>query len=173
LTALNTLRTLVANGLSENEEIIDIATDYFKIYSMGDAKNFAKAGKLKHMVYLIEKRLRKKVDEFQANPQQKFKLPHHTLIAKDKDVSQPEIRLFYKLSCHMAAGMTSDVLHHYYSGGSYSDLKSILDIHYRHPIHFLNNNLITKNKLSQIVNDLYGKRWWLYADDSQNEVITS
>lgn len=151
---------------------IDMVKDYTKLVNSSEAKNYAKAGQLNYLIHVIESRLYKKLNDFQNDDQTLFQLPHHTLLAKDTDVCNPECRLAFKMACFFATEMTSDILHHYFSGQDYSTLKDELEKYYRHPVEILNDKYIYNGKLSSTVDALYGKRWWLHANESENRIIS-
>lgn len=151
---------------------IDTVLDYIKLLDKKETENFIKRGQVEYLIHTIEKRLHAKLTKFESQPELRFCLPHHTLLAKDTDTSHPECRLAYKLACFMATSVTSDVLYHYFSGGEHKELMDLLQLYYRHPVYLLNDPTATNSgDLKRVIDALYGKRWWLYADEKKNRLV--
>jgi hypothetical protein len=92
-------------------------------------------------------------------------LPHHTLLAKDQDVSQPESRLAFKLACRMAVDLTALVLEQYLLGSGIEEVARILQRCIVHPSVLLSETKAT-TVLQSDVPRLYGERWWMYRGES-------
>ncbi len=156
----------------KDHQTIDTVLDYIKVLETKEAENYIKRGQVDYIVHTIEKRFRTKLAEFETQPGRKFCLPHHTLLAKDTDTYHPECRLAYKLACFMATSVTSDILCHYFSGGEHDELPALLRRYYRHPVYLLHDSAaIEPGDLNRVIDALYGKRWWLYADEKKNRLV--
>lgn len=89
-------------------------------------------------------------------------LPHHTLLAKDHDVSQPEQRLFYKIACCLATDVSREILVHYFRGDPWEAAEATLKSYYQHPARYLEQPGM-ESRVTQWVEQLYGVRWYQYA----------
>lgn len=120
-------------------------------------KRYATVGRILCLEHVIERDLREQIRDA-GRP----KLPHHTLLAKDRDVSHPEVRLAYKLACLLATEVTTELLYHYAVGSSLDAVESLLHRYFRHPADYLEEPSI-RAALRERTDRLYGGRWWLAA----------
>jgi hypothetical protein len=143
-------------------DTIDEAKKLLLVTDSKEAKDYAKAGRIMYLLHNIEEMLRE-----QLTKGWKPQLPHHTLLTKDHDESQPEVRLAFKLACSFAVDVTTDILCEYFRGGDLDAVNGILSQVYQHPREFLKNDRFTE-RLNEAVIQLYGKRWWQWADNNDN-----
>jgi hypothetical protein len=123
------------------------------------ARDFEKAGRVLYLERVIEKQLLDKLErDRKANGARV--LPHHTLLAKDQDVGQPECRLVFKLACLMAVDMTEEVLQLYLSGGDFKAMEELLRRRIAHPVTILGDYPKIGKALRNVVPRIYGERWW-------------
>jgi Heterokaryon incompatibility protein Het-C len=149
----------------EARAAIDEVKDLAQVADMKESDRHAKAGRIAYLEGVIVQKLRHDL-EMAKGPV----LPHHTLLAKDKDVSHPEVRLAYKLACHLATEVTAELLYHYALGSPASALDEVLTRYYRHPELYLSDDGAPQ-RLRAITDRLYGERWWIAAQDDQIKVL--
>ncbi|MBU1412683.1 hypothetical protein KKC22_14320, partial [Myxococcota bacterium] len=94
---------------SETEQAINQVQSLLLAANDVQAKDYAKAGRIMYLEHVISKRLEEKLRNDRQVPGCKV-LPHHTLLAKDQDVSHPECRLGFKLASLLAVDLTAQIL---------------------------------------------------------------
>jgi hypothetical protein len=155
-------------SLFTSTEVSDSIKEVTALLQQGmsvDAASYAKAGRIDFLRAIIERKLRE--DLTSANGPV---LPHHTLLAKDKDPSHPEVRLAYKLACVLAVEVSTQVLYHYAKGDPIQSVEDVLRRVFVHPEVHLGQDA-TVRQLKASTNALYGERWWLFANTSKENII--
>lgn len=127
------------------------------------ARDYANYGRVMYLERVIESRLLAELER--AKRQGERILPHHTLLAKDQDVSQPETRLAFKIACRMAVDVTVLVLEQYLLGNGIQEVERILRRCIVHPTVLLDETRAA-SVLESDVPRLYGERWWMYRGES-------
>jgi hypothetical protein len=121
--------------------------------------NYRKAGELLFHQHTIEDHLRKEVAT--AEEEGRSILPHHALLAKDYDKNNDAVKLSYKLSCSLAAEVTTEVLVKYFEGARFSEVESLLRRRYAHP-QFHVETCRETDSLNKAV-DALDRKWFRYA----------
>lgn len=122
-------------------------------------QEYRKAGELLFHQRSIEKHLRRQISK--AEQEGNMILPHHALLAKDHDKSNDAVKISYKLSCALAAEVSTEVLVKYFQGADFSELEPLLQRRYMHP-KFHRENCAQTGSLNQVIHALNGK-WFQYA----------
>ncbi|PKN22259.1 MAG: hypothetical protein CVU65_15380 [Deltaproteobacteria bacterium HGW-Deltaproteobacteria-22] len=138
-------------AISEVEGLLLAAND-------AKAKDYANAGRIMYLEHVISKRLEEKL----RNDRLVYGcevLPHHTLLAKDQDVSHPECRLGFKLASLLAVDLTAQILEQYLTGGDLTAIEKVLRARIVHPARLLDNTASAK-ALKDLIPTIYGERWW-------------
>lgn len=148
-------------AISEVEGLLLAAND-------AKAKDFANAGRIMYLEHVISKRLEEKLRNDRQVPGCKV-LPHHTLLAKDQDVSHPECRLGFKLASLLAVDLTAQILEQYLTGGDLTAIEKVLSARIVHPATLLGNTASAK-ALKDLIPTIYGERWW-HTGDQKNDLI--
>jgi hypothetical protein len=174
--ALSSLKETVTDGIISlfawgakqltdpaTDAMVDDAAALLKEWDKKEATNFARAGRLNYFSYVIEEALRKQILEKRRH------LPHHTLVAKDHDVGQPEVRLAYKIACSLACDVTTDMLIAYYRGDSHDGCRQVLHDRYYHPAMLLDRGIQT-NHFANTIEALYGDRWWQFSEAKDGRI---
>ncbi|MCI5223482.1 MAG: hypothetical protein D3924_12625 [Candidatus Electrothrix sp. AR4] len=128
-------------------------------------KNYRKAGELMFHQHSIEDHLRKDISD--AEKEGKIILPHHALLAKDHDKNNDAVKLSYKLSCALAAEVTTEVLVKYFQGASFIELEPLLRRRYVHPKFHVEKCEQTESLNTAI--DALDKKWFWYASENPND----
>lgn len=159
----------VAQRLAPDPDVqqsIQELSDLALIANSRGAADFARVGRLMYVEHVIERKLREEA----AAPGER-RLPHHAILNKDHDVSQPEARLAYKLACCLATDVTAEVLDLYFTpGATADDVVPVLERTYRHPREFVDVPVF-RRALRLAVDDLYGNRWWQRADRDAGRIV--
>ncbi len=121
--------------------------------------SYEKAGKFMFVEHNIEQYLKIKIDEVEKN--KKYALPHHTLLAKDNVVLNPEVRLAFKLGCVIATELSHKIIDAYFEGKKFTTIKTEVNKQLRHPKDRLKDVTYKKDILNKI-DKLYSGRWWQY-----------
>jgi hypothetical protein len=131
------------------------------------AANYAKAGRILYLERVIEAKLRTDIATA-TGP----KLPHHTLLAKDKDPSHPEVRLAYNLAAALAVEVTTEILYRYASGSSINSVEAFMRGYYVHPAERIAKMTAPlTQKFSAATDALYGERWSFFAENDDRKIL--
>jgi hypothetical protein len=123
-------------------------------------KNYQRAGKLMFLQTSIEEMLEKKIRDVEGDFS-KPHLPHHTLLAKDRDVLNHEVQLAYKIACSFASEITYLVIEGYFNKSKNAvDIKLKVNETLTHPSKVFANPNIDLSKLETKINTLYSGNWW-------------
>lgn len=151
------------------KQSIDRVQDLLMAATDVEARNFEKAGRLLYLERVIERHLEDKLGQDRGANGTRV-LPHHTLLAKDQDVGQPECRLVFKLACLMAIDLTAEVLEVYLSGGDLGAMEALLRRRIAHPMTILGDYPKIGKALVKVVPKIYGERWW-HVGQAPNAVV--
>lgn len=141
--------------ITKVQGLLEAATDT-------QARDYATAGRIQYVEQVIERYLRNRLEADRAKLGPRI-LPHHTLLAKDRDMVQPECRLVFKLACLLATDLTAEVLELYLTDGSREEIEAVLRRRIRHPAEMLREEPHTRAALQRLVPRIYGDRWWMVA----------
>ena len=151
----------VENILQEQDQLID-AYLLLKDAALQHAekiREYRRAGELLFHQRIIEQHLRNSITTAERNGE--IILPHHALLAKDRDPSNDAVKLSYKLSCALAAEVSTEVLVTYFQGAEFSELEPLLARRYVHP-KFHVEQCAETGSLNRAICHLNGK-WFHYA----------
>ena len=157
-------------GDKKADQNIDTVQGLLLAANAVQARDYATAGRIMYLERVIQQRLQDEVET--AKTKKNFQiLPHHTLLALDEDVEQPECRLAFKIACLLAVDLTEKILETYLSGGNTADMERVLAERIMHPTTLLNNGRINAG-LAKTVAEVYGSRWWMIGNSSNNAIYS-
>lgn len=127
-------------------------------YRSGEAKDWAKAGRLNYVANIFQKDIAEKFfDQKTDRPQ----LPHHTLLCKDKMPDSSKDKLRFRLACVFAVEATTELLLMHFSK-QVPDKKSfrgIRDRFFIHPSSQLSQEIIDSGILKTLIHESFIKDW--------------
>lgn len=153
----------------EAEQHIDRVQGLLLAANDVQARDYSNAGRIMYVERVISKTLEDQLKSDRGKHGAKV-LPHHTLLAKDHDVSQPECRLAFKLATLLAVDLTALVLERYLTGGGLAEIEAVLRERIVHPARLLEDPE-TSNALAKVVPTVYGQRWWQVGKSSTDIIL--
>ncbi|MCI5142890.1 MAG: hypothetical protein D3909_14410, partial [Candidatus Electrothrix sp. ATG1] len=158
---------IIEEILQEKEQLVDayILLKDAALDNEHTLRDFRKAGELLFHQLTIEKHLRNKITV--AEQEGRIILPHHALLAKDHDKTNDAVKISYKLSCALAAEVTTEVLSKYFQGASFSELEPLLERRYMHP-QFHMEQCVQTGSLNRAIRALSGKWFWYASQNLEN-----
>jgi len=148
---------LVEDKSAKYKSAFDALATAIRSYDSNEAKEWARAGKLRYVAYMMKCGL---ADEMNKINPETILLPHHSLLYKDRLLSQPEDALRYRLACILATEITTELLIWHFSKNSSADgYDNLAQKYLIHPSLQLEKKRIDVNKMQLIIDKAYGLRW--------------
>jgi len=134
-----------------------------------ERKSYSRAGSIMFLEYHIEQFLNAKTEKAEEEAKkakkgemcEKYILPHHTLLAKDKVVLNSEVRLAFKIGCTLATQLSEFIMESYFEGKAFSSISEEIRDRLKHPSEIIKNTEKTDH-LKSMIDKLYTGRWWQY-----------
>lgn len=170
----NRLRLLGGNTEGATRDKFLFAANLLEGMYLSEAAQWAKAGEYRYIAFAIEQMLAKEL-EYESQPiaDRPFRLPHHSLLRKDKEdrdllvTTIVPMQLRYKLACLLAVDVVARLIEWRF-GGPTPDRKDALEIlarKARHPsiqlgeIASVSDGKKRLDELGEIITDISAPTW--------------
>ncbi len=150
-----------AAGKSEQTKgIMQACAAVIRRYDNAEAKEWAKAGRLKYVAYTFERDMAAKYDD--QKPENPL-LPHHSLLCKDNVPSNFRDMLRYQLACMFATEVATKVIEMHFSKDTIPDetkfSDEIANKYFIHPSEQIDKQLIDVVSLNAWINKSHICSW--------------